>query len=287
MSADGIADPGLRLDDVAAVAAPRRKRRLTRQRKRSLALQFGSVALTLTIWQIVGERTNPILFATPLKVVRAFEDMIRTGQLQAVLPSAMADLSMGFGLAIVTGIVFGVIIGRSATLETVVNPYINLAMATPMIALVPLIVIWLGIGQQARVFTVWVLALPSITVNTITGVKSTPRVLREVARVYQLSPFRVAREIMLLNAVPAIFAGLRIGLGKALIGMIISEMEIAITGLGGLIVNYGNQFKTAYLLAGILTSSMVGVVIAALLSLIQAKAFPWVAATTVGARPSE
>jgi ABC-type nitrate/sulfonate/bicarbonate transport system permease component len=267
----------------AAPNAPSPRARRTRRRVRNLSLQLTSVAVALAIWQYVGTHTNPILFATPLQVYHAFIDLIRTGQLQSVMPAALEDLAMGYGLAIVVGIFFGVLFGRSATIETVANPYINLIMATPLIGAVPLMVIWFGIGQPARVFTVFLLAFPSVIVNTMAGVKSTPRVLREVSQIYRLSRMRIVREVMLLNAVPNIFAGLRIALGKALIGMIIGEMEISISGLGGLIFNYGNEFKTAYLITGLLLSAMIGVTIAALLSLLQAKAFPWVAATTVGA----
>jgi ABC-type nitrate/sulfonate/bicarbonate transport system permease component len=271
--------------DVASPIQPEQlspRSRRQRARAKRIGLQLLSVLVVLAIWQVVGMHTNPILFATPLQVFHAFVDLARTGQLAHVMPPAFEDLALGYGISIVLGIFVGVLLGRSSLLETVANPYINLVMATPLIGAVPLMVIWFGIGQSARVFTILLLATPSIVVNTMEGVKATPRVLREVSQIYRLSAFRIVREVMLLNAVPNIFAGLRIGLGKAMIGLIIGEMEIAIAGLGGLIFNYGNEFKTAYLICGLLISALIGVTIAAILSLIQAKVFPWVAATTVG-----
>ena len=142
--------------------------------------------------------------------------------------------------------------------------------------------IFFGIGWESRILTVFVLSMWKILVNTATGMKTTPKVLREMARVYHLTEFQMVREVLLLNAVPAIFAGLRIGLASALIGMIIAESEISVTALGGLILYYGTQFRTAFLLAGIFTSSFVGVFAIALLGFVQARAFPWVAATTFG-----
>jgi ABC-type nitrate/sulfonate/bicarbonate transport system permease component len=268
--------PRSRYRPAAAGSRPSRIRR----RYRRLALQLGSVLVFLVIWQIVGMHTSPILFSTPLQVIEAFGTLIGNGQLAAVLPSAANDLFTGYILAAVVGIVVGVLIGHSSTLEAVLNPYINFAMATPLVAVIPLLVIWVGIGAEARIATVFTLTVFTVIVNTATGVKATPRVLREVALVYRLKKFRVVREITLFNAVPNIFAGLRLGLGKALIGMIIAEMEVSVTGLGGLIYNYGDEFRTADLLAGICTASLFGVVAAGLLAVIQSRAFPWVAATT-------
>jgi ABC-type nitrate/sulfonate/bicarbonate transport system permease component len=262
------------------VIAPRSPVR--RSRLRRTGLQLGSVAVFLVIWQIVGMNSNPVLFATPVLVVGAFADLIHTGTLQAAFPSSMADLFVGYSLAVVVGIGLGALIGRSATLEAVLDPYINFAMATPLIAVIPLLVVWFGIGFEARIVTVFTLAVFKIIVNTATGMKATPKVLREMASVYHLSELQTVREVMLLNAVPMIFAGLRIALGQAMIGMIVAELELAITGLGGLIYDYGNQLRTDYLLAGICTASFIGVIGIAILALVQARAFPWVAATTIG-----
>ncbi len=274
------------LDQVEATlevpsAAPARATRW-RDRQRRAALRIGSVTVFLALWQIVGSRTNPILFASPTKVLAAFADLIGTGQLQRVFPQSMLDLAVGYLLAVVVGIGLGVLIGRNATVEAVLNPFVNFAMATPLVAIIPLIVIWVGIGIEARILSVFVLAVFKIVVNTATGVKSTPRVLREMASVYHLSRLQTVRDVMLLNAVPTIFAGLRIALGSAMIGMVIGEMEVSVSGIGGVILEYGTRFQTAYLLAGICTTSVVGVIAIAVLSEVQNRAFPWVAATTLG-----
>jgi NitT/TauT family transport system permease protein len=155
------------------------------------------------------------------------------------------------------------------------NPYVNFFQATPLIALVPLVVIWFGVELKARVAVVFILAVWSIIINTTTGVKDTAPALLDVGRIYKLNPFQVVTNVQLPNAVPHIFAGLRIALGKALIGVMIAQMEISVTGLGGIVINYGNAFKTAYLLAGVVTASLVGVVAAALLEVIRKRVFPW------------
>jgi ABC-type nitrate/sulfonate/bicarbonate transport system permease component len=252
-----------------------RARSKTASSMKRWGLPLLSVVVFLGIWQIVGNQVDPILFATPSAVVDAFVAMIRDGQLGPAFLSAMADLAVGYGLAAVVGIALGMVVGRSQVAERVLNPYINFFQATPLIALVPLVVIWFGVGFKARIFVVFLFALWSILINTATGVKSTPRALIDVGRVYKFTQTQSIMGIALPNAVPSIFAGLRIGLGKGLIGMVIAQMNISVTGLGGLVIDYGNAFKTAYLLAAIITASLVGVIAAAGLEVLRRVLFPW------------
>lgn len=234
-----------------------------------------SLAVFFTVWQILGAHVNPILLATPWQVAKAFWDLLTNGQLAPAFASTMEDLAIGYGLAAVIGIVAGVLIGRSRVLERIFDPYINFFQATPLIALVPLVVIWFGVGVNARVAITFILAIWSVIINTTTGVKQTPAALLDVGRVYKLNRLQVIARIQLPNAVPSIFAGLRIALGKALIGIMIAQMEISVTGLGGIVINYGDAFRTAYLLAGVVTASFVGVIAAIVLEVIRKTLFPW------------
>lgn len=239
-----------------------------------------SLAVVLAAWQIVGGRINPYLLSTPTSVVRAFGRIAANGQLVSAFVTSMEDLWGGFAIALVVGLTVGILMGRSPVVERMLNPYVNFFQATPLIALVPLIVIWFGVGYESRLITTFTLAVWSIIINTYVGVKSTPAALMDVARVYQFSRRKTVTEIALPNAVPHIFAGLRIALGKALIGMMVAEMEISLAGLGGLVTNYGNAFKTDYLLAGVFTASFVGVIGAVVLDVARRVLFPWIAATT-------
>lgn len=258
-----------------AAEGARRVQRFANSRPMAFGLPLASLAVFFGIWQIVGAHVNPILLTTPTKVAQAFWDLLTSGQLAPAFWDAMRDLAIGYGLAAVVGILVGIALGRSPVLERIFNPYINFFQATPLIALVPLVVIWFGVGLECRVAITFILAVWSIIINTTTGVKETSPALLDVGRIYKYNRFQVIRHIQLPNAVPSIFAGLRIALGKALIGVMIAQMEVSVTGLGGIVVNYGDAFKTAYLLAGVVTASLVGVVAAMALELIRKKAFPW------------
>jgi ABC-type nitrate/sulfonate/bicarbonate transport system permease component len=258
-------------------AAARRRRRMV-----MAVLPLVSLVIFLAVWQVVGNNADPILFTTPQNVVHAFWVLLDSGQLWPAFTSAMADLATGYSLAVAVGISVGVLMGRSPVVERVLNPYVNFFQATPLIALVPLVVIWFGVGFEARVSVTFMLAVWSIIINTATGVKETPESLIDVGRVYKYSRWQVVTGIALPSAVPSIFAGLRIALGKGLIGMVIAQMEISVTGLGGLIINYGNSFKTAYLLAAVFTASAVGVIAASVLEIIRRTVFPWTKGEDLG-----
>jgi ABC-type nitrate/sulfonate/bicarbonate transport system permease component len=253
----------------------RRGRSIAYTRAGKIGLPLLSVLIFGLIWQYVGAHTNPILFTTPIKVAEAFWALLRDGELWPAFYGALRDLAIGYGLAAVVGIVVGMAMGRSPVVEKMLNPFVNFFQATPLIALVPLVVIWFGVELKARVAVVFILAVWSIIINTATGVKDTPSALLDVGRIYKFNPLQVVGHVQLPNAVPHIFAGLRIALGKALIGVMIAQMEISVTGLGGIVINYGNAFKTAYLLAGVVTASLVGVIAAALLEVLRKRVFPW------------
>ena len=271
-----IVEKELQLDGALGVK-PRGARR---RRVRKTGVQLTSLAIFLGLWQWAGTSANPVLFATPVRVADAFVELVRTGQLQEALAVALKDLGLGLGLAIVVGLAIGVAMGRSLDIENALNPYVAFMQATPVIALVPLLIIWFGIETQTRVAVVFIFSVWAIIVSAQTGVKSTPRALMDVARVYHLSERRVILEITLPNAVPVIWAGLRIALGKALIGMVVAELLVSIVGIGKLVSDYGQSFQTAYLLAAIASTSIVGVIGAALLHWSLARFFPWVAATS-------
>src|SRR6202035_1068378 len=239
------------------------------------ALQVLSVVVVLGIWQIAGAHVNPILLATPTRVWSAFISLIQSGTLGPAFLRAMEVLAVGFAIAAVVGIAVGILMGRSSVVRRILNPYVSFFQATPLIALTPLVVIWTGIGFDSEVLITVLLGVWSVIINTEEGVRNTPRTLLDMARVYHASELSVVRNVAVPNAVPYIFAGLRIALAKSLIGVIIAEMDVSLKGLGGLIQNSGDAFQTAPLLAAIICSSVVGVIGTIILEVLRRRIAPW------------
>ena len=238
-------------------------------------LPIVSVIVFLILWQAFGSTVNPILLATPTAVGNAFVEITKDGSLGPAFLHAMAVLASGFALAAVVGIGLGILMGRSEAAHRVLNPYVSFFQATPLIALTPLVVIWFGIDFQAEVSITFLLAVWSIIINTEEGIRNTPQNLLDMARIYQASRWSVIRNIAIPFAIPYIFAGLRIGIAKGLVGVIIGEMDISLKGLGGLIQNYGDAFQTAELMAAIISSSLVGVLGTVVLEIIRRRIAPW------------
>lgn len=259
-----------------------RTRRQTPQGRKifdQAALQVLSVVVFLGIWQIAGAHVNPILLATPTKVWSAFINLSESGTLGPAFLRAMEVLAVGFAIAAVVGIGVGILMGRSSIARRILNPYVSFFQATPLIALTPLVVIWTGIGFSAEVLITFLLAVWSIIINTSEGVRNTPPTLLDMARIYHATEMSVVRNVAVPNAVPYIFAGLRIALAKALIGVIIGEMDISVKGLGGLIQDAGDAFQTAPLLAAIICSSVVGVIGTVILEVLRRRIAPWAASS--------
>ncbi len=244
-------------------------------RANPITLPLLSVLIFLSVWQVVGSGINPILLATPADVAIAFGGIVSDGVLVPAFLRAMLVLALGFGLSAVFGIAVGILMGRSSTADRILSPYVAFFQATPLIGLVPLVVIWFGIGLEAEVAVTFLLAVWSIIINTSEGVRNTPETLLDMARIYHASERSVVRNIAVPHAIPYIFAGLRIALAKALIGVIIAEMDVSVKGLGGLITNFGDAFQTASLMAALITSSLVGVIGTAVLEVLRRRIAPW------------
>jgi NitT/TauT family transport system permease protein len=239
-----------------------------------------SLVLFLAIWQLIGSNMSPILFATPVAVVKALINLARTGQLLGAFGQAMADFSVGFAGALIVGTVVGTLMGQSVIVDRALSPYINFLQAMPSVAALPLLVVWTGVGYEARIsFTFWLALLP-ILIATHAGTAATPGSLRDLSKIYKLGRFTVLRRITIPYAMPFIFTGLRRGIGLGLIGMLLGEMDISVSGLGGLVINYGDELKTAYLLAAICLAAFVGVIAVGILQIIRRQTCPWIDALT-------
>ncbi len=239
------------------------------------AVRVLSVAAGITAWEIYGRRLHSVIFTYPSAIGKALLELVHTGELQFYLKSSIVVLSLGFLLAIVVGVPLGVLIGRRATIEHAVDPYINALYATPTVALIPVVVLWLGFQTLAKVVLVFLFCLFPILINTYQGVKSTDPKLVEVARSFCAREWSLWRDLILPSSMPFILAGIRLAIGRGLVGMVVAEFYTTITGLGYMIVQYANTFRMDRLFVPIVVLMAMGVGLTSLLRYMERKVAPW------------
>ncbi|MEO6943138.1 MAG: ABC transporter permease, partial [Lacisediminihabitans sp.] len=234
-------------------------RRLTGNQRR--LVEVVSTIVILIIWEIYGRSVNPVLFTFPTAIAGAFVDMIRDGTLLAATGHTMSVVAIGAVLGSMAGVVLGLFAGRSETFSAVIEIPLNALYATPAVALIPVIVIWFGYGDVAKIVVVFFFTIFPVLINTMRGVQEVDNDLLEVARSFCSNERKLWRDLLLPSALPYIITGLRLAIGRALIGVIVAEFFTAITGLGNLIVTNANTFQTARMFVPIVLLSLIGVVL--------------------------
>jgi ABC-type nitrate/sulfonate/bicarbonate transport system permease component len=236
-----------------------------------------AILAVLAAWQWSGLYLNPILISTPAEVARDLYDLFTSGVIYQPLLESLEEMAIGGAAGLLAGIALGVLMGRYSAAEIVLSPFVNFFNATPLVVVIPLVIIWVGIGERARLLFVFLITLWPVLLNTLAGIRNAQRGYGEVGLAFGLSESQLLWKVTLPAAVPFILAGARISAGLAIIGMIVSEMEVSLTGLGYLLITYGNSFLTGKLLAVVLIASLFGVGNVLLLKWVQARFFPWIA----------
>lgn len=232
--------------------------------------------LLIVGWELYGSSVSRALFAPPSAILESIIELtLVDGTLWGALAISMGALLLGFGLAIVTGILVGLVMGRFRSVEYVLDPYVSFLYALPSIALIPLLVIWFGIDTELRLALVFLAGVFPVIINTMAGVKNVDRELLDVGRVACASERQMVTTIVLPAALPFISAGIRVALSQALVGVIVAEMTAIITGLGGMIIRFANFFQTANLFVPILAIMVVSVSLTALLKWAERRLMPW------------
>jgi NitT/TauT family transport system permease protein len=190
----------------------------------------------------------------------AWWKLLSSGKLLSNLTMSLATLAAGFFLAVLIGIVIGVLMGRFRAVEHFLDLYVNALMSAPSTAFVPVLILWFGLGVESRIAVVFLFAVFVVIINTMTGVKQVDTVLVEMARSFGAKEREVFFKIMLPAAMPAIMAGVRLGMGRAVKGMVTAEMLLTLTGIGAMIMQYGSSFATDSLFAVILTILIIAMI---------------------------
>jgi len=256
----------------ARTAAPP-KRLDWRENKR--LFRWGFLALLLIVWEIVGPFVNPIFFSYPSKIAVAFYQLTASGDLPYYLSQSLEVMFYGLFFAIVIGIPLAVAMARVRWLDWSLDLPINALYATPMVALVPILVLWFGIYLQAKVIVVFLFAVFPILINTYQGVRECDKNMLEVARSFRSTEWHVWRDVLLPFALPYIAAGIRLAIGRGLVGMVIAEFYTTISGLGFMITRYANVFEMDKTFVPVLTLMILGVSLTSGLKAIERRLAPW------------
>ncbi|MGH9808701.1 MAG: ABC transporter permease, partial [Terriglobia bacterium] len=205
--------------------------------------RYGFVILILLVWEIVGPFISPIFFSYPSKIAVAFYELTASGDLPYYLGQSLEVMIYGLAAAIVVGIPLAVAMARVRWLDWALDLPINALYATPLVALVPILVLWFGIYLKAKVIVVFLFAVFPILINTYQGVRECDKNMLEVARSFRSTEWSMWQDVLLPFAVPYIAAGVRLAIGRGLVGMIIAEFYTTISGLGFMVTRYANNFE--------------------------------------------
>lgn len=236
------------------------------------------VALALlTAWEVYANFLDePVLLPGPTAVITAFTSIVVDGSLVPALLESLQLLAIGFVSAVGLGVFFGIVVGRYRLMDRTFSPYFNGLYALPVVALVPLVLIWFGFGLLGRVIVVFLAAFFPILINTYTGVRDAPSDLIEVATAFGVSnEFGMLRRVVVPAAIPFILAGVRLGIGRGVVGMAIAEVYLRLGGIGALISSYGAVFRTDFLIAAILPLPLLGIGLTKLFGYIEERVHYW------------
>jgi sulfonate transport system permease protein len=273
---DAVPDAAAReLSDDKARAERAAGTRRFRRSIRNLGIRLFSLAVFLLLWEWAGANIDPVLFTTPTAVAKAAVEMIGSGEPWAYLWPSLKVLAIGFTLACVFGIAIGLLLARYEILDVALSVYITFLYSIPSVALVPLVVLWAGFETTAKVIILFMFAFFPMVINTYQGVKSVDPKLVEVGRAFRCSERQLWSNIVLPAALPFIVTGLRLALGRGLIGMVLADLYTAISGIGYLIVRTASTYQVGKMFVPIVTLGLLGVTLTALLRLAEKYVAPW------------
>jgi NitT/TauT family transport system permease protein len=257
-------------NEIAAGPEPAERRPLPRW-----VITLASVGGALILWEIFGRQVNPVFGSYPSAIAVAFWELAVSGQLWIALYESLRPFVVGYGLAIIIGIPAGLVIGRFRTAEAAFGIYVTAGYAMPLVALVPLLILWLGLGFGVKVAVVFLMSLFPIIINTWLGVVAVPKTLIEVGKSFVAPDLVILRRIILPATLPYIMAGIRLAVGRAVVAMVIAEFFTTISGLGAVIINSANNFDTATMFVPIIILMVMAIGLNYLIGFVERRVAPW------------
>jgi ABC-type nitrate/sulfonate/bicarbonate transport system permease component len=243
-------------------------------------LGTGTIVLLLLVWQFLPDFVpmkagTKLFFTVPSHVAGTLWTMFATGSIWAPLGVSASAFAIGLLLAIVAGLPLGVLLGRSATLNAMIDPFITAFNATPRLVFLPLLMLWFGIGIWSKVAVVFLGALFPLLINTYEGVRNADKILINVVRSFGAGEWDIARLVVVPNSLPFIIVGLRLAIGRAVLGVVVAEFFGSQDGLGVVMVRAASQFKVDVVFAGLIVFAALSLIMTGLVKLLEDRLTRW------------
>lgn len=266
--------------DMTPVRVPGQPTKFTRHR----GWVFGTAAVLalLIIWQVACEigMVSPLVLPSPTTIAVRIGELVQQPGFWYDMSVSGQEFVIGFGMAIVVGLVLGLLMGWFRPVQMIFDPFVNFLNSTPRIALAPLFIIWLGIGIWSKVAIVFLGALFPILINTIAGVQNLDRSLLRAGRSFGASNMQLFRTVALPGSVPFILSGFRLGLAHALTGVVVGEMIAAKAGIGLVMTTAASVYDTATVFAAVIIVAFLGLAFTAALQALEKHFQSWRPAAT-------
>jgi NitT/TauT family transport system permease protein len=258
-----------------ASGLPSVRRRAMREAHRGMLVRSLSVIVTLAVWEWYGRGVDPIFMSYPTAIVAAVPRMLATGELQAAFWVSLQGLLIAIALAILVGVPLGLVTGRYRTVDHLLDVQITALYSTPHVALLPLLTLWFGVGETAKLVLIYLSAFFPIIINTHSGVRNISHGLVEVALAEGANERQVFTKIIVPAALPFIMTGIRLAMGRAVVGMVVAEMFIASAGLGTAIQRYSSAFATDKFFVVLIVLALMGVGLTEFIRALERWLTPW------------
>lgn len=240
-------------------------------------LRIGGIVLFLAAWEGSSRAgwLDPLFASSPSLILEKLVSMISDGSLWPHVLASANIAGLGFGFSVLVGVPLGLAMGRSKNIRAAVEPFTTALNASPQVAFLPLLIIWLGIGVASKVALVFLGSVIIMVINTEAGVMQVDRRLVETARSFMANERQVLLKVVLPSALPYIIAGMRLGVGRTLVMVVVAEIYAATKGLGYLIFQAGGLYDTAQVFVGVVVLASAGMAFNALLRWVEKRMAPW------------
>jgi NitT/TauT family transport system permease protein len=238
-------------------------------------LRIASFAIFALLWQLAASAIQSLLFPSFVETVRSLARLIATRQLWEALWISHQAMLLGFAAAATLGIATGLIMGRWPAADAFVDPYLTILLATPMSAVIPVVIITLGLGLFSRATVVLLFAVVVVAVNTRAGLRTLDPAWLEMARTFGATEGQLWRKVILPGALPAILTGLQLGVGRALTGMVAVELLLVAVGIGRLISDFQGNFDAGAIYATVAVVVAEAVIVLKALRWLEGRFAPW------------